>query len=162
MSLSRHAVAWAAMIAGAAFTTAMLWPAAVLQALAAHWQVDLEGWIGVPRTVRLVSAVDLARPGGLLALRAATLGAWSWLVLPVWLAAAVQGEVCGRLRRRAFGAVHPGWHALSGHVAVAIGGLVLLVLALPVQVPVGCIPAAGLLLSVPIGLRFMHRPAWGG
>lgn len=160
MSLPRHATGWAALVAGAACTNALPWPDARLQALADAWQVELAAWMGMERAAWLAASGDIAQPGALLVLRAATLGAWLWLLLPLWLAAAVQGEALGWQRRHSFGAANPSWHVLSGHAVVALCGLLLAWLALPVPVPVAAIPVGGLLLAIPIALRTMHRPAW--
>ena len=85
-----------------------------------------------------------------------------WLLVPLWLAAALQGWLVGDVRRTSFAATNPVVHALSLHAAIAVAGALLLALALPLHVPVASVPAAGVLLSLLLGVRFAHRAAWRG
>ena len=147
--------------AAAMFTT--LWGASQeLHALQARWLAQLVDAAGPARALRIGATAPDGYLPGLLALRAATVAAWLWMLVPLWLAAALQGWLLGDLRRRAFGAADPRVHGLSAHVAIAGAGSLLLALALPLDVPVASIPVSGLLLSLLIGLRCLHRPAWRG
>lgn len=165
MSPLRHAIGWLAMVCGAAFVTAALWPPASLQPLRSSWESQLAEWSGTPRALQIASAVPpghLPELPELLALRASTLVACLWLLVPLWLAAALQGWLIGDRRRTAFAAANPVVHAGSAHAAIAIAGALLLALALPLDVPVRSIPLAGVLLALAVALHFVHRPAWRG
>lgn len=162
MNPLRHAAGWLALIGGAAFATAAFWPSAVLQPLCAAWESQLAGWVGPDQALRIASVVPAGHLPELLALRAATLVACLWLLVPLWLAAALQGWLIGDLRRTSFAAANPVVHVLSLHAAISIAGALLLALALPLSVPVASVPGAGALLSLPLAIRFAHRPAWRG
>ena len=150
--------------AAAMFTTA--WGASqelhALHALQARWLAQLVDGTGPARALRIGATAPEGYLPALLALRAATLVAWLWLLVPLWLAAALQGWLLSDLRRRAFAAANPRLHGLSAHVAIAVAGSLLCVLALPLDVPVASIPVSGLLLSLLIALCCQHRPAWRG
>lgn len=162
MNPLRHAAGWLALIGGAAFATATLWPSAALQLLCADWESQMAGWVGPARALRIAAVVPAGLLPELLALRAATLVACLWLLVPLWLASALQGWLIGDLRRTSFAAANPVVHALSVHAAIAIPGALLLALALPLYVSVASVPAAGTLLSLAVAIRFAHRPAWRG
>ena len=150
------------MIGAAAMFTIAWGASQELHALQARWLAQLVDVAGPERALRIgATAPDVYLPA-LLALRAATLVAWLWLLVPLWCAAALQGWLLGDLRRRAFAAANPRLHGLSAHVAIAAAGSLLCVLALPLDVPVASIPLSGLLLSLLIALCCLHRPAWRG
>ncbi|MCE2946755.1 MAG: hypothetical protein ACK515_00165 [bacterium] len=162
MSPLRHAAAWlAAVAAGAAFTAALVPPSA-LDPLALRWQAQLVGWSGHAEAVRSRADALAARMPALLALRLSTLCAWLWLLLPLWLAASLQGWAIADARRAAFAAANPSLHRLAGHGAVAAGGGTLLALSLPLDLPVAVVPAGGVLVALLLAARFAHRPAWRG
>ena len=54
------------------------------------------------------------------------------------------------------------WTTGPGLGTDLVAGVTVGVLALPLDVPVASIPVSGLLLSLPIALRCLHRPAWRG
>jgi hypothetical protein len=152
-----------AMIGAAAMFTIAWGASQELHALQARWLAQLVDVAGPERALRIgAMAPDGYHLPALLALRAATLVAWLWLLVPLWCAAALQGWLLGDLRRRAFAAANPRLHGLSAHVAIAAAGSLLCVLALPLDVPVASIPLSGLLLSLLIALCCLHRPAWRG
>jgi hypothetical protein len=151
-----------AMIGAAAMFTIAWGASQELHALQARWLAQLVDAAGPERTLRIDATAPDAYLPALLALRAATLVAWLWLLVPLWFAAALQGWLLGDLRRRAFAAANPRLHGLSAHVAIAAAGSLLCVLALPLDVPVASIPLSGLLLSLLIALCCLHRPAWRG
>lgn len=150
------------MIGAAALFTSVSVSSQQLQALQAGWQAQLVDMAGPAHALRIGATAPPGPLPALLALRAATVAAWLWLLVPLWLAAALQGWLVGDLRRRAFGAANPRLHALSAHLAIALAGTLLLALALPLDVPVASIPVSGLLLSLSIALRCLNRPAWRG
>ena len=151
------------MIGAAAMFTIAWGASQELHALQARWLAQLVDVAGPERALRIgAMAPDGYHLPALLALRAATLVAWLWLLVPLWCAAALQGWLLGDLRRRAFAAANPRLHGLSAHVAIAAAGSLLCVLALPLDVPVASIPLSGLLLSLLIALCCLHRPAWRG
>jgi hypothetical protein len=165
MSPLRHAVAWIAVVAGAASATVGLAHPADLASLEQRWLAQLVDGFGTARAVRLSAASRLDPASALptlLALRACTLGAWSWLLVPLWLAAALQGWAIADIRRASFAAASPALHRMARHAAIAVAGAVLLALSLPLDVPVATIPAGGALVAVLVGGHFAHRPSWRG
>lgn len=166
MSPLRHATAWIAAVAGAAsFTGALVHPSD-LEPLVQRWQAQLADGMGPARALQVhAAALDLqasSLPSTLLALRAATLCAWLWLLAPLWLAAALQGWAIADIRRAAFAASNPALHRLACHAAVAASGALLAALALPIDLPLASLPAAGLLVALLLAWQFAHRPAWRG
>jgi len=165
MSPLRHSVAWIAVVAGAAAATASLVQPADLARLEQRWLAQLVDGFGAFRAARIDAAARTG-PGtalpALLALRAAALGAWLWLLGPLWLAAAVQGWAIADARRAAFAAANPILRRMACHGAIAVAGAALLVLSLPVDAPLTLVPAAGALVAVLVAVQFAHRPTWRG
>lgn len=169
MSPLRHAAAWAAAVAAAASFTAALVHPAELEPLVQRWQSQLAEAMGPARAGRVTAAAAQAQDGSLvrslpwlLALRAATLCAWLWLLAPMWLAAALQGWAIADIRRASFAASNPALHRFACHGAVAVGGALMVALSLPIALPVASVPAAGLLVALLVACHFAHRPAWRG
>ena len=165
MSPLRHAAAWVAAIVGAASFTSAFGHPSDLEWLAQRWQAQLVDGFGHARAMQvrasaLAAGTTVLPP--LLALRMSTLGAWSWLLVPLWLAAALQGWAISDIRRASFAASNPTVNRLACHAAVAIVGAVLLGASLPIDMPVASIPAAGVLVAVLVAGHFAHRPAWRG
>jgi hypothetical protein len=165
MSPLRHAAAWFAAIVGAASFTAALAHPADLEPLAQRWQAQLVASLGHARALHLASAMheaSLQQLPALLALRVATLCAWLWLLVPLWIAAALQGWAIADARRAAFAASNPALHRLACHAAISVAGAILVALSLPVDLPAASVPAGGVVVALLVAWQFSHRPAWRG
>jgi len=161
----RHAAAWVAVVAGTASATAGLFHPGDLSALEQRWLAQLVDGFGTARAARIGAAARLeaaAMLPPLLALRAGTLGAWLWLLVPLWLGAALQGWAIADNRRVSFAAANPALHRMACHAAIVVAGAVLLALSLPVDLPVAAVPVGGVLVAVLVAVQFAHRPSWRG
>jgi len=165
MSPLRHSAAWIAVVAGTAAATAGLVQPADLALLEQRWLTRLVDGFGALRAAR----IDAAARGGpgsalpaLLALRAATLGAWLWLLGPLWLAAVLQGWAIADTRRAAFAAASPILRRMACHGTIGLAGAVLFALSLPLDMPLTVVPAGGALVAVLLAVQFAHRPMWRG
>lgn len=94
--------------------------------------------------------------------RAVTLTAWLSVLCPFWFGAAVQGWVVRDIGRERFAARNPLAYRACLQGAIALSGTALVAMVVPVDFPLGWIPAVGVLFAVLLMLAVVHRPSWAG
>jgi len=186
MTLLRHALIWAAMTLTAVTVLPALTAVDTTTTLIARWQHQLDASLGaksaaqiVERTMRSAGSASVLSPGAggpsataaqrgyrlaltLMLMRAMTLLAWLPVLLPLWLAAVVQGWVLREIASHRFSGGNQQVHQLCALGAVGAGGAGALALVLPVPLPLPSIPLLGMLLAVLITGAVAHCPRWRG
>jgi len=186
MTLLRHALIWAAMTLTAVTVLPALTAVETTSTLIARWQQQLHASLGAKPAAQIAeralwlpgsASASAVRPGQspataaqrgyrlaltLVLMRAMTLLAWLPVLLPLWLAAVVQGWVMREIASHRFSGGNPQLHQLCALGAVGAGGAGALALVLPVPLPLSSIPLLGMLLAALITGAVAHCPRWRG
>jgi hypothetical protein len=192
MNPVRQVLVWCVILASAVLAGLWTQDIVRSGALIARWQQQLLASYGVEATVHITaaaiqraraieqsalqawrwpdhSATDAARavhaPGGpltLLTLKATTAIAWWPVLVPLWLAAAVQGATWRDVRRHRFAGSDPRLHGACTSMAIATAGVAACALVLPVDLPLSIIPASGVAFAALIAGAIAHYPTWHG